>query len=98
MFFVTFTADRITEESASEGMAADGGFVNIEVDRFNILEDFDSVIEHGFDSFPELLEFIEEQIGDTEGDSSRSLYAIDPQRMNYDDGVTYMFAAHIEVR
>lgn len=98
MFFVTFTVDRITEESASEGMAADGGFVNIELDRFNILEDSETPIEHGFDSFPELLAFVEEQIGATEGDSSRALYAVDPQRMSYADGETYMFAAHIEVR
>lgn len=92
-FTVQFTADRVTEESAAEGMAAESGWIDPELSMRRIFDDADEVAAFRFDTYEEAESFIEETIGECEDASAPSYYAKDERIY---DGESWRYAGHIE--
>lgn len=92
MFKVTFTADRYTEESIAEGLSVEGGYINVDWNKYSIMADDDEFSKE-FDTREEAEQYIEDNIGSTE-QSGDSYYAQDADTDN--NGETWMFAGHIE--
>ena len=91
--WVRFTADRITEESGAEGMAAESGWI----DPMNMKEIFpnrEDVGVYGFGTWGEAVEWIESVIGAVETTDGESYYGIDSQ-MDMITGDYWRYAAHI---
>lgn len=92
MHRVTFTADRYTEESLSEGIAEESGYVNVEWNKQSIMAEDDEFFKD-FDTRDEAEAYIEENLGDTE-QSGDSYYATDSETDS--EGDTWNFAGHID--
>lgn len=94
-FLVRFTADRITEESAAEGMAAESGWVDPKWSRRKLHDDPKYVTAAGFDTLAECQEYIESVIGATEPTEGDTYYAVDAEQ-DVETGDHWKYAAHIE--
>lgn len=91
--WVRFTADRITEESASEGMAAESGWID-PMRMKDIHPNREDVGVYGFGTKAEALEWVETVIGSVETSDEESYYSIDAQQDMY-TGDYWRYAAHI---
>lgn len=99
-FTVRFTGERITEESASEGMPAESGWVNIHsYSRRTMIEDRSKVTSHGFDTLAEAQEYIDSQIGPCEPVEAPegAYYQMDAEQ-DIKTGDYFKYAAHIEIQ
>jgi hypothetical protein len=92
MVKVCFTADKYTPESLELGTPAESGYVNLDWNRFQIMEPGDEWTKP-FDTIAEAKQFIEDSIGETEA-SNDSYYGIDSVMDS--DGNTWSFAGHID--
>ena len=92
-FLVRFTADRITEESAAEGMPAESGWVN--PGSLKDIREHAGVRAVGFDTLAECQEYIESTIGTTEPTEGDTYYAVDSEQ-DLETGDYWKYAAHIE--
>lgn len=93
MIKLRFTADRITEDSATEGLAAESGWINPDYSKKEIFED--QTEPEIFETKEEALERIEEVLGAYTTDNEQDFYGVD----NDQDTITgdyYGYAAHIE--
>lgn len=91
--WVRFTADRITEESSSEGMAAESGWI----DPMNMKEIFpnrEDVGVYGFGTWDAAVEWVETVIGSIETGDRETFYTVDAQ-MDMITGDYWRYAAHI---
>lgn len=97
-FTVRFTGERITEESAAEGMPAESGWADPQWSRRKLHEEQKSVRATGFDTLTEAQEFIESTIGPYEPTEAPEgpYYQIDAEQ-DLETGDYWKFAAHIEV-
>lgn len=94
MFKVTFTADRLTEESIDLGASEENGYVNLDWNRFEFVAEEDEDTPAGeFETREEAEKFIEESIGYTEA-SGDSYYAADGAYDN--EGNQWRYAGHID--
>ena len=91
--WVRFTADRITEESASEGMAAESGWID-PIRARDIQPNREDVAPYGFGTRAEAVDWIESVIGAVETTDGESYYGIDSQ-MDMITGDYWRYAAHI---
>lgn len=92
MIKLRFTAERITEESAAEGMAAESGWVEAG-NKHQIYEEQTPAEE--FETREEVMARIEEVIGSYEGEDGENFYGVDLDN-DYVSGDSYRYAAHIE--
>lgn len=93
LVWVRFTADRITEESAAEGMAAESGWVD-PIRARDIQPNREDVAPYGFGSREEAVEWIESVIGAIETGDYETYYAIDAVQ-DMETGDYWKYAAHL---
>lgn len=94
-FEVRFTGERITEESAGQGDAAERGWVNPSWNRKQLYPKQADVRATGFDTREEAEEFIESIIGSYTTDDGENYYAEDSD-LDKETGDYWKYAAHIE--
>lgn len=93
MFEVRFTADRITEESASEGLAAENGFIVPNWSMRKIVADSE-VVPETFETRKDAVEHIERTIGAVYADGGDRFYSED-EDLDFATGDRWMYAGHI---
>lgn len=93
-FEVAFTADVVTEESASEGMADRSGWVDIAWSRREVYENKEDVRVHLFDTREEAEAFIESEIGSADSYDGEHWYAADPSQ-DFRTGEDWNYCGHI---
>lgn len=91
--WVRFTADRITEESAAEGMAAESGWID-PMRMKDIRENREDVGVYGFGTKAAAVEWVESVIGAVETTDGESYYGID-SKQDIITGDYWSYAAHI---
>lgn len=94
-FLVRFTGERITEESAAQGDAAERGWVNPSWSRTTLYAEQDKVPYTGFDTREEAEAFIESTIGSYTTDDGENYYA-DDSDLDKETGDYWKYAAHVE--
>lgn len=100
MFAVSFTADKITEESGAAGLADSSGYIDPSWSMFKFMHEEDSAIVESFSTREAALEYVENTIGSLESveerpDGSTILYGSEGQRDEQWNCWTY--AGHVEV-
>lgn len=95
MVWVRFTADRITEESAAEGMAAESGWID-PIRARDIMPEREDVAPYGFDSREEAVAWIPSVIGEVETSDEETFYAVDSVQ-DKETGDYWRYAAHLSV-
>ena len=93
LVWVRFTADRITEESAAEGMAAESGWID-PIRARDIRPNREDVAPYGFSSREEAVEWVESVIGAIETGNYVTYYGVDAQQ-DMETGDYWMYAAHL---
>ena len=93
LVWVRFTAERITEESAAEGMAAESGWID-PIRARDIQPNREDVAPYGFGTRKDAVEWIESVIGAVETSDGESYYGIDAQQ-DMKTGDYWRYAAHL---
>ena len=96
-FEVRFTGERITEESAAEGDAAERGWVNPSWSRKRLYAKRENVAYTAFDTREEAEEHIESILGSYTSDDRENYYAEDADQ-DLETGDYWKYAAHITVK
>lgn len=94
-FLVRFTGERITEESAAHGDAAERGWVEPSWNRKNLREKQEDVRATGFYTLAEAEEFIESILGAYQPTEGGTYYAEDSEQ-DAETGDYWRYAAHVE--
>lgn len=93
-FEVAFTADVVTEESASEGMADRSGWVDLAWSRTQVHSNKEDVRVHIFDTRAEAEAFIESELGYADSYDGENWYAADTHD-DYVTGEQWNYCGHI---
>lgn len=91
--WVRFTADRITEESGAEGMAAESGWID-PIRMKEIYPNRSDVGVYGFGTWAEAVEWVETVIGAVETGDRETFYTVDAE-LDMITGDYWRYAAHI---
>ena len=94
-YWVRFTGERITEESAANGDVAERGWIDPVFSWHELFDAKNDARAYRFDSLDEVLDFIHDEIGDTEDIDGDTFYAVD-SRQDFETGDYWNYAAHIE--